>query len=308
VDIRQLRYFIAIAEEGQITSAAKRLRMAQPPLSQQLKQMEDELGVALVERVGRKIVLTEAGTALYKQALNIVNQLDEAIAEVKETGEGIRGTLSIGVSALSAYHLPEKIRLFQQQYPLITYKLWKGDTQHLSQLLEQRIIEVAIVRLPHSLQNVSAIHLEEEPFVMIVPNHSPLAGTGPIHMREIARHPLILPSTPGLGIYELLMKEFSRLGLEPQVICQCPDISLIVNLVAAGVGASIVPRSAWQTHSGYPIACLEMTGTSITSSSAVIWPSGRHLSKAAHRFVEMFKEQPPVLDISAGCRAPDGSG
>lgn len=288
MDIRQLRYFIAIAEEGQITGAAKRLQMAQPPLSQQLKQMEAELGVILMERVGKRMELTEAGRVLYKQALNIVHQLDEAVTEVRETGEGIRGSLSIGVSALSAYHLPEKLRRFQQQYPLITYKLWKGDSQQLSELLEQRVIEVAIVRLPLSLSACESIHLEEESFVMIVPGHSPLADATRIHMREIARHPLVLPSTPGLGIYDLLTKEFSRLGVTPQVVCQCPDISLIVNLVAAGVGSSIVPRSAWKTHADHDIAKLEISGTAISSSSALIWKGDRHLSKAARRFIASF--------------------
>jgi DNA-binding transcriptional LysR family regulator len=294
VDIRQLRYFIAIAEEGQITGAAKRLRMAQPPLSQQLKQMEEELGVALVERAGKRIELTEAGVTLYRQALNIVHQMEEAIAEVQETGAGIRGTLSIGVSALSSYGLPEQIRRFQQQYPLISYKVWKGDTQLLSQWLERRTIEVAIVRLPHSLSGCTTIPLEEEPFVLIVPAASSLANASRIHMRDIADHPLIMPSAPGLGIYEMLVREFSRLGVSPHVICECPDISLIVSMVGAGVAASIVPRSAWETQAGETIRCLEITGTSVSSSAAVVWQTGRHLSKAARRFIRMFA---PSADV-----------
>jgi len=288
LDIRQLRYFIAIAEEGQITAAAKRLNMAQPPLSQQLKQMEEELGTPLVERSGKRIELTEAGHSLYKQAVNIVHQMEEAIAEVKETGEGIRGTLSIGVSALSAYRLPEQIQQFQQKYPLITYKVWKGDTQLLTQWLERRVIEVAVVRLPHSLPNCTTIPMEEEPFVLIVPTASTYATANQIHMSEIAKLPLIMPSTPGLGIYDLLIKEFERLGAAPHVICECPDISLTVNLVAAQVGCSIVPRSAWETHRSEQIRGIEITGTSIQSAAAVVWQSGRHLSKAAKRFIGMF--------------------
>ncbi|MED4753417.1 LysR family transcriptional regulator [Brevibacillus choshinensis] len=288
MDIRQLRYFIAIAEEGQITGAAKRLNMAQPPLSQQLKQMEDELGVTLMERFGKRMELTEAGHTLYRQALNIVHQMEEALSEVKETGEGIRGSLSIGVSALSAYFLPEQIRLFQQQYPLITYKVWKGDTQLLNQWLERRTIEVAIVRLPHSLTNCSTIPLEEESFVLIVPASSPYTTQQQIHMRDIAEIPLIMPSIPGLGIYDLIVKEFSRLGVEPHVICECPDISLIVSMVGAKVGASIVPRSAWETHRSDQIHGIEITGTTISSSAAVVWQTGRHLSKAAKHFIEMF--------------------
>lgn len=288
MDIRQLRYFIAIAEEGQITGAAKRLNMAQPPLSQQLKQMEEELGVTLVERSGKRMELTEAGHLLYRQALSIVHQMEEALFEVKETGEGIRGSLSIGVSALSAYFLPEQIRLFQQRYPRITYKVWKGDTQLLNQWLERRTIEVAIVRLPHSLTNCTTIPLEEESFVLIVPADTPHASLQQIQMRDLAEVPLIMPSIPGLGIYDLIVKEFSRLGVEPHVICECPDISLIVSMVAAKVGASIVPRSAWETHRSEQIHAIEIAGTSITSSAAVVWQTGRHLSKAAKRFIEMF--------------------
>lgn len=288
MDIRQLRYFIAIAEEGQITAAAKRLNMAQPPLSQQLKQMEEELGVTLVERHGKRTELTEAGRTLYRQAQNIVHQLEETISEVKETGEGIRGSLSIGVSALSAYFLPEKIRLFQQAYPSITYKIWKGDTQLLNEWLEKRTIEVAIVRLPHSLTNCTTIPLEEEPFVLIVPATSALATQDRVQMHEVAALPLIMPSIPGLGIYELLVKDFSRLGVQPNVICECPDISLIVSMVCAGIGASIVPRSAWETHQNSQMHSLVIEGTSISSSAAIVWQSERHLSKAARRFLAMF--------------------
>jgi DNA-binding transcriptional LysR family regulator len=238
--------------------------------------------------LGKRIELTEAGRTLYRQAVNIIHQLEETISEVKETGEGIRGSLSVGVSALSAYILPEKLRLFQQRYPYITYKIWKGDTQLLNEWLEKRTIEVAIVRLPHSLTNCTTIPLEEEPFVLIVPASSPLATQNSVQMSEVAGLPLIMPSIPGLGIYELLVKDFSRLGVEPHVICECPDISLIVSMVCAGVGASIVPRSAWQTHQNKQMHCLTIEGTSISSSAAIVWQSERHLSKAARHFLNMF--------------------
>jgi DNA-binding transcriptional LysR family regulator len=113
-------------------------------------------------------------------------------------------------------------------------------------------------------------------------------------MRDIADHPLIMPSAPGLGIYEMLVREFSRLGVNPHVICECPDISLIVSMVRAGVAASIVPRSAWETQASDTLDCLEITGTSISSSAAVVWQTGRHLSKAARRSIRMFA---PTADV-----------
>ncbi|MGV2805411.1 LysR family transcriptional regulator, partial [Clostridium perfringens] len=123
MDIRQLRYFLTIAQEGQITRAAKQLNMEQPPLSRQLKLMEEELGVLLFERSGKQLQLTHAGELLQNRAASLLNQFNETLTEVKEIHAGIRGMLSIGAVVSCISLLPQRIQIFRQQYPEVTFKI-----------------------------------------------------------------------------------------------------------------------------------------------------------------------------------------
>ncbi|MBW7460295.1 LysR family transcriptional regulator, partial [Paenibacillus sepulcri] len=148
MDIRQLRYFLSIAREGQVTRAARKLNMEQPPLSRQLKLIEEELGVRLFDRSGKRLKLTEAGKLLQEKGELLLNQFEEAVREVKETGEGVRGLLSIGsvVSCISL--LPPRIQSFRDKYPQITFKILEGDHAYLGEQLEKRAIELVVARLP----------------------------------------------------------------------------------------------------------------------------------------------------------------
>ena len=148
MDMRQLRYFYTIAQEGQITRAAKKLHMAQPPLSQSLKALENELGVPLLERSGRKMELTKAGRVLYDRAEFFFTYLEETITEVKDTGAGNSGKLTIGCVQTCFSHLPERIKAFREKYPDITFELREGDSHYLAEQLEERKLDLAIVRLP----------------------------------------------------------------------------------------------------------------------------------------------------------------
>jgi len=123
LDIRQLRYFIAIVEEKKISAAAERLHISQPPLSQHLKTMEEELGSKLVERSGKYFEVTEAGKTLYKYALQVAQLMEEAEAEVKDIGLGLHGRLTLGINTFSVIELPQLLQQFQQYYPKVTYKI-----------------------------------------------------------------------------------------------------------------------------------------------------------------------------------------
>ena len=148
MDIKQLLYFSTIAQEGQITRAAKKLHMAQPPLSQQLKSLEQELGVLLMDRKGKKLELTEAGKVLYERAIELLQRVDDISLEVKEVGEGLKGELSIGSVKTGFSYIPERFRLFREQYPQVSFRLYEGDSFRLADHLRKREIELAIVRLP----------------------------------------------------------------------------------------------------------------------------------------------------------------
>lgn len=292
MDIKQLRYFIALAEELQVTSAAQRLHMSQPPLSQQLKMMETELGVPLFHRNGRHLEITSAGKTLYEHALSITRMMEEAKAEVKESGIGVRGKLSIGINTLSDERLPEVLSTFRTLYPKVTFKIQQNETNTLAKLVKEKILDVAIVRLPISLEDYDYAIVGAEPLYFVTGTNDsatlPIAANGAISYEVISEYPLILPSTEGLGLYHLILDQFHARGLSPAIVGECSDIGILVELVASGFGASILPRSSLHRYDNRDIQTYEINGPQATSSSAVIWLKQHYLSKSAQKLIELL--------------------
>lgn len=290
MDIKQLRYFVTIAEEGQITRAAKRLHMAQPPLSLQLKLLEQELGVQLIERNGRQMELTQAGATLYEKAEQLLHQLTETVTEVQQVGKGISGVLSIGCVQSCFSHLPERIRHFREQYPLLRFQLREGDSFRLSEELQDRKIELALVRLPVDMATFASIPLPPEPFVAVMPKEWEADFPGEsIHVADLAKVPLLLlHRINGTGTYEVTIEEFRRHGCKPNVVCECPNASMLLSLVREGVGATLLPTSALTRQSIQEFAILNLVDASIQSESAVIWLRDRYVSQSARRFLDTF--------------------
>lgn len=148
MDLKKLAYFVTIVEEGQITRAAQRLHIAQPPLSLQIKSLEEELGVTLIERENKKFEITPAGWTLYKRAKEVLHSIDGMVAEIHDQEQGMRGTLSIGTVMSCVPYLPSVIKQFQQTYPRVTFRLWEDDSYRVEELLQQKRIELWLVRLP----------------------------------------------------------------------------------------------------------------------------------------------------------------
>ena len=142
MDIKQLVYFIAIVEEGNITRAANKLHMAQPPLSNQLKLLEDELGTKLLERGARKVKLTDSGTILYKRAKNILEITKATAAEIEEFGKGVQGTLRLGtISSSGTALLSSRVIEFNKKYPNIKFEIHEGNTYEILEMINSGIIE-----------------------------------------------------------------------------------------------------------------------------------------------------------------------
>ncbi|WP_096201746.1 LysR family transcriptional regulator [Bacillus sp. FJAT-45350] len=288
MDIRQLRYFSAIAEEGQITRAAKKLHIAQPPLSAQLKSLEQELGVLLVERNGRNIVLTEAGNKLYQKAKSILQQMDETILEIKEIDEGLKGTLTIGSVKSAFSYIPKRMRLFREEHPFVKFHLKEGDSSRLAEEIINREIELAIVRLPLNMNTFNYLLLPTDTFVLAVPEEWNLPST--IKMKDISEIPLmLLHRVSGTGLYELVLEECKKHQVEPNIICECPDAAMLLSLVKARVGASLLPKSTIHTLPLNGIKLIDIEDTNLKTEAAVIWLKDRYLTKNATRFLETFR-------------------
>ncbi|MBM7567779.1 LysR family transcriptional regulator [Paenibacillus sacheonensis] len=292
MDIRQLRYFIAIVEERSISAAARRLFLSQPPISQLLKAMETELGAKLVERSGKYIEVTEAGKALYKYALQMDQLMEEAKMEVKEVGNGVNGRLTVGVNTFSVAELPEILLKFQQHYPKVTYKIQQNESAHLCRLVRDREVELAFIRLPLGLDDFSVLHLYSEPFYLITSKNRQPYGNE-VSLADIEHQPLLLPSTQGLGVHYLISEAFSRFHLSPRIVGECSDIVLLMDLVSSGFCASIVPETLLRRHKGHAIRARRISGsgsTEMTSPVGLIWLKNHRLSKTAQHFIDFLQE------------------
>ncbi|MCM3664118.1 LysR family transcriptional regulator [Mesobacillus subterraneus] len=285
MDIRQMRYFIAIAEEKNITAAANKLHMSQPPLSLQLKQMEEELGVMLVERHGKKLELTDKGEVLYRHALNIVHSFEEVKNELQETDEGRKGSLSIGINTLSVPEIPEWLDTFHSAFPLVYLRVVQNDSAYLAELVKNRAIELALIRLPLPNHELNYLHLYNEPFLFVCRTK----GKNDITIEEISSHPLILPSTEGLGSFNIIHEAFSKAQLPLHVVCECSDMKVLMELVSSGIGTTIVPKSVFQTYGHSSLYAREITDSILKSSLGLIWLKQHYLSRPARNFIELVK-------------------
>ncbi|MBM7094880.1 LysR family transcriptional regulator [Bacillus sp. H-16] len=292
MDIKQLKYFCTIAEEKQITKAARRLHMAQPPLSQQLKSLETELGVMLFERNGRTMELTQAGTLLLKKAERILQEMDEIRHEVKESDKGLRGKLAIGTVKSCFSYLPERIRDFRASYPAVSFLLRDGDSYQIGELVKNRDVELGIVRLPLEMREFDHIQLPDEEYVGVF--HRDLAPPDMNETLQMASFEgvplLLLHRVSGAGQYEMILEECRKHNFEPTVLCECPDVTMLLSLVSKGVGATIVPRSTLLSFQSPELAVFDIEDAEVRAKSALIWLKQRHLSKQARRFTEEFKD------------------
>lgn len=284
MDLKKLLYFVAIVEEGQITRAANRLHMAQPPLSLQLKAIEEELGVTLIERSNKSMELTQSGLTFYYRAKEILNSVDGMITEVKDQGIGIRGKLSIGTVMSCVSYLPRPIQISQQRYPAVTFQVWEGDSHRVEELLQGRVIELGITRLPLESNNLDIVRLIAEPLVAVQPSDWNVFRTPTISIEELKEYPLmVLHGQGGKGLFEMFVEMCQSFDFNPRIICESPDVATLLTLSDSGVGIAIVPKSAIQLRPHGTLSYAEITPL-LKSDTALIWLKNRRLSQVAEHF------------------------
>lgn len=251
--------------------------------------MEEELGAKLIVRNGKNFEVTEAGKALYKYALRMTQLMEEAKMEVKEVGNGVNGTLSLGINTFSAAELPEILGQFHKQYPKVRYTIQQNESTHLCNMVRNRIVELAIIRLPLEIDDFSVLYLYAEPFYLITSKKQKLFDKT-VSLHEIKELPLLLPSTEGLGVYYSIKEAFSRFQLKPNVIGECSDITLLLDLISSDFGASIISETLLKCHPSYPIHAHKISNTNnVLAPVALIWLKNHYLSKTAQNFVDLLR-------------------
>ncbi|MET0661185.1 MAG: LysR family transcriptional regulator [Steroidobacteraceae bacterium] len=252
IELRHLRYFIAVAEEGHITRAAERLGIQQPPLSLQIRALEQELDVQLFRRVPRGVELTPAGAALLEHARGVLDQVDRATAITRRTARGEQGRLVIGFTSSTPFHpfVPRIIRAFRELSPLVSLQLEESGSSELVQALRNEEIDAAFIRSPVAdIDGLLVRPLLEESMIAALPAAHPLATvanamSSPLALAQLANETFILYKRPGgPGLYDAIITACRGAGFSPRVGQEAPRILSTLNLVAAGLGVSIVPES-----------------------------------------------------------------
>jgi DNA-binding transcriptional LysR family regulator len=286
MDIKQLKYFLTIVEEEQITGAAKKLHIAQPPLSQQLKLLEEELGIKLVERGSRKIRLTDAGQHLRNRAEQILKLTETTVKELKDLNEGIEGTLYMGaVSTSGALLVPERIKRFNEKYPGVNFEIWEGNTYRILEILNSGVIEIGIVRTPFDIENYGAKCLSVEPMTAVFTGNSYWEdGKSSIGMDELRNKPLIIYRRFEKLIFEVCREH----GFEPRIICKNDDARTTLLWANSGMGVGIVPKSALKLIASVDLKYIEISEAKLQTQVAAIWVKDRYLSTPAKHFLEIF--------------------
>lgn len=290
MDIRQLKYFVTIINEGSISAAAKALHMSQPPLSMQIQQLEDELGCKLLERNTRHIYPTEAGQLLYKRANAILDLCASTRTELLDITEGISGNLCIGaISSVCSTTLVQWINHFHQKYEHITFDIKEANTYELIDMVRSGSIDLALVRTPFNAPDLKCISLHQEALCAIGTNTylgKYSDANVPLTLNDLANLPLI--------IYRrwesILRNAFAKASLQPKIICINDDARTTADFAAAGLGVGIVPTSMnrFLEHSDIIIHPLDIAD--IITCTTLICRQNVYLPASARLFIEELKD------------------
>ncbi|MBI6874587.1 LysR family transcriptional regulator [Clostridium aciditolerans] len=287
MDIKQLNYFLAIVEEGNITKAAERLHIAQPHLTQQLKLIEDELKVKLIERSTRKFQITDAGKKLWHRSKQMIELMESTVKELKDFNEGLEGTLSIGtISSSGDILLPQRICSFNKKYPNINFEIREGSTSEILELLKSGLIEIGIIRTPLNSEIYESISLPSEPMVAATSDSTYWENNEKtIYLKDLADKPLLVHRRYEKAIVELC----SQAGFEPRILCKIEDTRSILLLAKTGMGVAIVPKDWIELIPNAKLSYKEINEPSLNTSTTIIWMKDQYLSSIAKHFLRTFE-------------------
>ncbi|MBR0646774.1 LysR family transcriptional regulator [Roseomonas hellenica] len=251
MELRHLRYFVVVAQEGHITRAAERLGMQQPPLSQQIKALEHQLDVQLFRRKARGVELTEAGRTFLADALTVLACVDEAVEAARRTASGKQGRLRIGLPPSGPFHpfVPRMIRRFRETYPLVSVSMEECLRAELVDGLRAGTLDVAFIRASIAPPEGLDVHLlMDEPMVAALPAAHALARPGPragaLPLERLAAETFIVYARlQGPALYEATLAACSKAGFSPRLGQEAPRIISALSLVASGIGVTLVPAS-----------------------------------------------------------------
>ena len=287
--LKDMRAFFTIVEEGNISHAAQRLGIAQPALSRQMKRLEEKLDVKLFERGSRRIRLTEAGRLLYDRVENILGMVDGTVREITEIGTGSKGSIRIGtITTSGAMILPELISEFHQSYPNITFEIWEAEGARILELLDSRLIEIAITRTQVDNLSYELLVLPNEPLVMVMNKNFAFGeNEDTVKFMELKNQPLMIP----LRWKSIFEENCRKAGFEPNIFCVSDSIVQDLLMVKMNLGAAMIPISSQKLLTDGDLIYKRIVEPEMKTHTVVSWLKNQTLSTACKNFIELFRKK-----------------
>jgi LysR family transcriptional activator of glutamate synthase operon len=291
MEVRQLRYLVALADERHFTRAAAREHIAQPALSQQIRRLEEQVGLALVERTTRSVALTEAGELLVARARRILNEIDAAQAEL-EALKGVQvGHVTVGVlHTMGPVDVSLALALFRERHPGVELTVREQSSEELAEMLRVDELDLAFLSVTERVESHGlGLHqlLSEELVLVVAPSHR-LAGRRRVRMAELSGEEFVSYRT-GSRLRELLESAGRSAGFEPRVTLESNESERIRRLVGRGLGVAILPRSDVE-RPGPDVAVAALVEPALTRDITLAWREDRRLAPAGAAFLELARD------------------
>ena len=301
VELRHLRYFIAAAEEENVSRAALKLHVSQPALSRQIRDLEDELRFALFQRTAKSVQLTDAGRAFLADARDVLKRADDAIARGRAVAAGGHGELHVGYApSPTARILPTTLRTFQARMPKVRVRLHDLSSEEMVSGLRDGKIEVAVLVRPTRamLRGLRFEELARDPICLAVPPKHPLARHRTVTLPEVAQQPLVVFTRKDYPDYhELLDDIFGATKLRPRIGEECDSSTSLITAVESGAGVAIVP-TALACSAGPRLKLIPISPAPTPLVLGIAWD--KTISSAAEIFLECAREGPKSAGEKAG--------
>jgi len=300
MDLRQLRYLVALADERHFTRAAAREHVAQPALSQQIRRLEDELGLPLVERTTRQVRITDAGELLVARGRRIIAELNAAHDEIEAVKGVETGRVSVGaMHTMGPIDLSLVLAIFHQRHPAVDLTVREEASEDLARMIRDGELDLAFLSVTERVESHGlALHqLVSEELVVLLPPDHPLAAKETVRMADL-RDEEFISYRPGARLRELLLSAAHQAGFEPRIKLESNESQRIRRLVGRGMGVAILPRSD-AVSPGAEVAVAALTEPPLSRDITLAWRQERRQPPAVAEFLALARETfaPPASEV-----------
>jgi len=298
MELRHLRYFLTVCEEMNFTKAAEKLMIAQPPLSRQIRDLEEEIGTPLFIRGHHTLSLTEEGVMFRQYASRIVGLADRSVDDIRQMHSGLRGTLYVAsVEGRAPHIIANWISEFSKAYPDVQYSLWNGTSDEVSARIKKGLCEVAVIMEPYNPDGLHSVQIYEEPWIAMCSEKHPLAKNKKqtITADELVDYELIIPSRASR--LQEINDWLKGTGKTANVRARIANVLNAYELCRQNVGVAIFPAASMDIVNDKSICIKTINDPNISARYVLIYSDEHTLSPVAQRFVDFLNEENLVTHI-----------